>query len=31
MMLLSAALFADKSGARVHLRWLQYVADLDGH
>ncbi|QHO03048.1 uncharacterized protein DS421_13g429010 [Arachis hypogaea] len=23
-------LFGDKSGARVHLRWLSYVADLDG-
>ncbi|RYR13189.1 hypothetical protein Ahy_B04g070302 isoform A [Arachis hypogaea] len=30
MMLLSTALFADKSGARVHLRWIPYVADLDG-
>ncbi|RYQ88498.1 hypothetical protein Ahy_B09g095655 isoform G [Arachis hypogaea] len=30
MMLLSTALFTDKSGARVHLRWLPYVADLDG-
>ncbi|RYR18272.1 hypothetical protein Ahy_B03g062878 [Arachis hypogaea] len=30
MMLLSAALFTDKSGARVHLRWLPYVADLNG-
>ncbi|RYR17982.1 hypothetical protein Ahy_B03g062628 [Arachis hypogaea] len=29
MMLLSTALFTDKSGARVHLRWLPYVADLD--
>ncbi|QHO41856.1 uncharacterized protein DS421_5g149390 [Arachis hypogaea] len=30
MMLLSTMLFGDKSGARVHLRWLPYVADLDG-
>ncbi|RYR35498.1 hypothetical protein Ahy_A10g050644 [Arachis hypogaea] len=30
MMLLSTILFGDKSGARVHLRWLPYVADLDG-
>ncbi|RYR09604.1 hypothetical protein Ahy_B05g077979 isoform A [Arachis hypogaea] len=30
MMLLSMMLFGDKSGARVHLRWLPYVADLDG-
>ncbi|RYQ97850.1 hypothetical protein Ahy_B08g093919 [Arachis hypogaea] len=30
MMLLSTALFADKSSARVHLRWLPYVADLGG-
>ncbi|XP_025635527.1 serine/threonine-protein phosphatase 7 long form homolog [Arachis hypogaea] len=30
MMLLSMALFADKFGVRVHLRWLLYVADLDG-
>ncbi|RYQ90284.1 hypothetical protein Ahy_B09g096457 isoform C [Arachis hypogaea] len=29
MMLLSMMLFGDKSGARVHLRWLPYVADLD--
>ncbi|RYR34538.1 hypothetical protein Ahy_A10g049489 [Arachis hypogaea] len=29
MMLLSTMLFGDKSGARVHLRWLPYVADLD--
>ncbi|RYR14759.1 hypothetical protein Ahy_B04g071445 isoform A [Arachis hypogaea] len=30
MMLLSTMLFGDKSGARVHLRWLPYVADLNG-
>ncbi|KAL4371395.1 hypothetical protein AHAS_Ahas06G0162700 [Arachis hypogaea] len=30
MMLLSTALFTDNSGARVHLRWLPYVADFDG-
>ncbi|QHO30211.1 uncharacterized protein DS421_8g231360 [Arachis hypogaea] len=30
MMLLSTAIFADKSGARVHLRWIPYVANLDG-
>ncbi|QHO07220.1 uncharacterized protein DS421_14g461720 [Arachis hypogaea] len=29
MMLLSTMLFGDKFGARVHLRWLPYVADLD--
>ncbi|RYR52798.1 hypothetical protein Ahy_A06g027667 [Arachis hypogaea] len=30
MMLLSTTLFVDKFGARVHLRWLPYVADFDG-
>ncbi|RYR29106.1 hypothetical protein Ahy_B01g053406 isoform B [Arachis hypogaea] len=30
MILLSTMLFGDKSRARVHLRWLPYVADLDG-
>ncbi|RYR36465.1 hypothetical protein Ahy_A09g041428 isoform A [Arachis hypogaea] len=30
IMLLPTTLFADKSGARVHLWWLLYVADLDG-
>ncbi|XP_025700158.1 protein MAIN-LIKE 2-like [Arachis hypogaea] len=29
MMLLSTMLFGDKSGARVYIRWLPYVADLD--
>ncbi|XP_072066813.1 serine/threonine-protein phosphatase 7 long form homolog [Arachis hypogaea] len=29
MMLLSTTLFADKSGAKVHLRWLSYIAKLD--
>ncbi|RYR28533.1 hypothetical protein Ahy_B01g052680 [Arachis hypogaea] len=30
IMMLSMMLFGDKSGAIVHLRWLPYVADLDG-
>ncbi|RYR55328.1 hypothetical protein Ahy_A06g030566 isoform C [Arachis hypogaea] len=30
IMMLFTMLFGDKSGARVHLRWLPYVADLDG-
>ncbi|RYR22798.1 hypothetical protein Ahy_B03g068099 [Arachis hypogaea] len=29
MMLLSTQLFGDKSGNRVHIRWLSFVARLD--
>ncbi|RYR26357.1 hypothetical protein Ahy_B02g060592 [Arachis hypogaea] len=30
IILLSTTLFGDKSSTRVYLRWLSYVADLDG-